>query len=313
MRALVIATLALSLVPGVAAARIGAPEPASSAPATTPTDPPADASGEPGDEPPPVPEVEEDPRAKAADAFLEGSKAFELGQFSLAVEKFELAWELSREPLLLFNLGQAQYRWFKVDGDADHLRKARVYYENYDKRMRGSEGYNDDEIEAILRSLELELEKAEEGQAGRIDRELAARAEADRRRALIEREKRIVRGFNASGNTLIVVGSLTFVMGLAGILVRTANKVVLDNSSGGDRGPNLSTAEEDARQRKNFLVGGQLAFSGFIIGGILLPAGIALRVVGEVRERRALGASANAKKTARAKLDIDASGLTVRF
>ena len=110
---------------------------------------------------------------------------------------------------------------------------------------------------------------------------------------------------------VMFLGALTFVMGLGGILGRTANKVVLDNASGGDRGPNLSTAEEDARHRKNFLVGGQLAFSGFIIAGILLPAGIALRVVGEVRERRALGATAKTKT--RAKLDIDASGLTVRL
>jgi hypothetical protein len=307
MRALVVVTLALSLVPGVAAARtVSAPAPTE----TSPSEPPAEAS-EPTSDPPAAPDVDEDPRAKAAAAFMEGSKAFELGRFSVAVEKFELAWELSHEPLLLFNLGQAQYRWFSVDGDPDHLRRARVYYQHYDKRMRGSEGYNDDEIAAILRSLELELEKAEEGEEGRVDRELAARAEAERQRALIEREKRIVRGFNASGNTLIVLGALTFVMGLGGILGRTANKVVLDNASGGDRGPNLSTAEEDARHRKNFLVGGQLAFSGFIIAGILLPAGIALRVVGEVRERRALGAAAKTKT--RAKLDIDASGLTVRF
>ena len=40
-------------------------------------------------------------------------------------------------------------------------------------------------------------------------------------------------------------------------------------------------------------------------------AGIALRVVGEVRERRALGAAA--KSNARTKLDIDASDFTVRF
>jgi hypothetical protein len=312
VRACLVATLVASLVPGVAAARVAPSPSSSSSPATTPDESPAETtSAEPTAEPPSAPAVDEDPRVKAASAFLEGSKAFELGQFGLAVEKFELAWELSREPLLLFNLGQAQYRWFGVDGDPDHLRRARVYYQNYDKRMRGSEGYNDDEIEAILRSLELELEKAEEGQEGRVDRELAARAEADRRRALIDREKRIVRGFNASGNTLIVVGAVTLVMGITGILIRTANKVVLDNSSGGDRGPNLSTAEEDARQRKNFLVGGQLAFSGFIIAGILLPAGIALRVVGEVRERRALGASA--KSNARAKLDLDAGGLPIRF
>jgi hypothetical protein len=311
MRALIVGVLALALAPRAAVARV-APAPAKGSatePVPTTSEP---APTEPA-EPPAPPEVEEDPRAKAAAAFMEGSKAYELGQFSLAVEKFELAWELSREPLLLFNLGQAQYRWFKVDGDPEHLRKAAVYYENYDKRMRGSDGYNDDEIKAILRTIELELEKALEGKEGRRERELAAQAEADRRRALIEKEKRLVKGLNASGNALIVVGSLTLVMGIAGILVRTANKVVLDNSSGGDRGPNLSTAAEDRRHRKAFLVGGQLAYSGFIVAGILLPAGIALRIVGEIRERRALGTDQKPQKGTRAKLDLDAAGLTVRF
>jgi hypothetical protein len=298
--------LAVSLASGPAAARTGPPPSPPSEPA------PAATATEPSDEPPPPPDVDEDPRARAAAAFMEGSKAYELGQFSLAVEKFELAWELSHEPLLLFNLGKAQYEWFKVDGDAAHLRQARVYYENYDKRMRGSEGYNDDEIKAILRSLELEMEKAGETEAMRTQRELAAKAEAERRAALIEREKRIVRNFNISGNTLIVVGSLMVVMGIGGILGRTANKIVLDKSSSGDRGPNLSSAAEDRRQRRGYLLGGQLAFSGFIIGGIILPVGIALRVIGEVRERRVLGAAAKTKNN-RAKLDLDATGLTVTF
>jgi hypothetical protein len=305
MRALIVAAAIASLVPG--AARASAPSPATAPSETPPSETPP--SDPPPDDAPPAPDV--DPRAQAADAFMEGSKAFELGQFSRAVEKFELAWELSHEPLLLFNLGQAEYRWFKVDGDPAHLRKARVYYENYDKRMRTTEGYEDDEIRAILRSLELELEKAEESKGDRVQRELAAKAEADRRAALIEREKRLVKGFNASGNTLIAVGAATLVMGFAGMMVRVANKVVLDNSSSGDRGVNIASAEEDARQREAFLVGGQIAFAGFIIGGILLPAGIALRVVGEVKERRALTREKSGKQ--RAKLDITGSGLTVKF
>jgi len=303
MRAVLASLLSVALASAPVAA--AEPETAATGPAT---DPSAEPAAEPTT-PPPAPDA--DPRAEAAAAFLEGSKYYELGQFSRAVERFEHAWELSREPLLLFNLGRTHYEWFKVDGDADHLRRAKMFYQNYAKRMRGSEGYNDDEVAAILRTLDLELEKASESQEGKVDRELRAREESERRRALVEREKRIVKGFNASGNALIVTGSVMVVMGIAGILVRTANKIVLDNSSAGDRSPNLSSAEEDARRRRNYLVGGQLAFSGFIIGSILLPVGIALRVVGEVRERRALGASA--KSGTRARLDVDAAGLTVRF
>jgi tetratricopeptide (TPR) repeat protein len=300
--------IAGALVPGTAAARFEPP----SRPASH-----EDAAAEPSEPPTETPASEPaaaDPRAEAAAAFLEGSKYYELGQFSKAVERFERAWDLSREPLLLFNLGRTHYEWFKVDGDIDHLRRAKMFYQNYDKRMAGAEGYNADEITAIMRTLDLEIEKAQSQQEGKVDRELAAREEAERRRALIEHEKRIIRTFNASGDTLIVVGCLTLAMGLGGILGRTANKIVLDNSSGGGRTPNLSSVEEDKKHRHGYLVGGQLAFSGFIISGILLPVGIALRVVGEVRERRALDSSAKTPKpSARLKLDVDASGVRVRF
>ncbi len=81
--------------------------------------------------------------------------------------------------------------------------------------------------------------------------------------------------------------------------------------SGGPRTVNLQSAEEDAKHRNGFLVGGQLAFSGFIIGGILLPVGITLKVLGGVRERRALGSKRDKPK--KADVAVTGDGIRVRF
>jgi hypothetical protein len=281
----------------VASALLLAPLPTFAAPTEPPPSdaPPADAASvespeSPPAEPPEAPETDpEDKRAAAAAEFLEGSKYYELGQYPKAIEKFERAWELSNEPLLLFNLGQANWKWFDVDPDPEHLRRAKQSFENYDKRMRGSDGYDPTEIQRFIERIDEQIAKAVETADQRKERELRALEESERRRLWVERERQIVNNLNASGIALITVGSLTLVMGIAGALVRTANKIVLDNSSGGARNINLSSAEEDRRRRDQFLLGGQLAFSGFIIGGVLLPIGIALKVTGGVRERRALG------------------------
>lgn len=276
------------------------PETSAPAPETPPPEPVEAPKPEPTDE-----------RAAAAAAFLEGSKYYELGQYPLAIEKFETAWELANEPLLLFNLGQAYWKWFDVDPQPEHLRRAKQNFENYDKRMRGSKGYDPTEVMRFVERINEQLAKAEETAEARVERELKAREEAERRKMWIERERQVVTGLNASGITLITLGSLTLTMGLAGLLTRVANKVVLDQSSGGAGQVNLSTADEDAKHRRQFLVGGQIAYSGFIIGGILLPIGITLKVLGGVRQRRALGRDDKKKKT---DVAVSPDGtITVRF
>ncbi|HWB73847.1 MAG TPA: tetratricopeptide repeat protein [Nannocystaceae bacterium] len=285
-------------------------ETATETPPPEATEPPVETPpSEPVDEP--KPDAPVDDRAAAAASFLEGSKYYELGQYPLAIEKFEKAWELANEPLLLFNLGQAYWKWFDVDPQAEHLRRAKQNFENYDKRMRGSKGYDPTEVMRFVERINEQLAKAEETAEARVERELKAREEAERRKMWIERERQVVTGLNASGITLITLGSLTLTMGLAGLLTRVANKVVLDQSNTGPNQVNLATAEEDAKRRRQFLVGGQLAYSGFIIGGILLPIGITLKVLGGVRQRRALGRDDKKKKT---DVAVSPDGtITVRF
>jgi tetratricopeptide (TPR) repeat protein len=304
-------------LPAIASPAKASPHPDKTPPAepSAPAEPTTTAAPEPepvaAAEPEPEPEPAVDDRAAAAASFLEGSKYYELGQYPIAIEKFERAWELSHEPLLLFNLGQAYWKWFEVDPDAEHLRRAKQNFENYDKRMRGSPGYDATEVHRYVERIGEQLVKAEETAEARTERELRAREESERRRMWIERERQVVTGLNASGITLITLGSLTLVMGLAGVITRTANKVVLDQSSGGPREVNLSSAAEDAKHRRGFLLGGQIAFAGFIVGGILLPIGITLKVLGGIRERRALGRKDDKK---RSEVAVSPNGtITVRF
>ncbi|MBX7077802.1 MAG: hypothetical protein K1X88_01365 [Nannocystaceae bacterium] len=327
-------SLGLAGTPAVAAphGKSGSkPKPAdTAAPAETPAEPTADAgapvTADPIETAEPAPPAEtpsepvepvepsaDEKRVEAAQEFLRGSKEYEKGAYPKAIEHFERAWDLSEEPLLLFNLGQAYWKWFAVDPDVEHLRRARQSFENYDKRMRGSKDYDLTEIQRFIERIDEQIAKAEETADQRRERELRALEESERRRLWIERERSIVTSLNASGITLITLGSLTLTMGIAGMLTRVANKIVLDNSSAGPRTTNLSTAEEDAKRRNQFLVGGQLAFSGFIIGGVLLPIGITLKVLGGVRERRALGGKAGKDKKKKAEVAVTGDGVQVRF
>lgn len=69
--------------------------------------------------------------AEAQAEYAAGGDAYALGNYEQAVQHFERAYELSQEPALLFNLGQAYTRWYDISNDPEHLKKARRLYENY--------------------------------------------------------------------------------------------------------------------------------------------------------------------------------------
>ncbi|HLT39503.1 MAG TPA: hypothetical protein VK034_24635 [Enhygromyxa sp.] len=75
---------------------------------------------------------DEDPTVAEAKAeYREGSDAYALGNYEEAVGHFERAYQLTHQPDLLFNLGQAYTRWYDISNDIEHLKKARRLYENY--------------------------------------------------------------------------------------------------------------------------------------------------------------------------------------
>jgi len=278
-----------------------APADASSEPDAAETEGDPDEAGDTDAEPEPEPEPEaEEPdptQLEAAAMFREGSMFYELGQYEDAIAKFEAAWKLAPVPQLLFNLGQAHRRWFEVDPDIDHLRQAKTFFINYDKRMKTDPSYGAREADYVQNMIEkldaqIELEETKEAERNRVivNGPSAAEIEALEKRR-IEREKKLAtaRRLNGAGIGIIVVGATAAAVGLGGVLARTSYKVVLDNSSSSDpNAPSLATAEEDRRRRDGFLLSGQIGFGGLIAAAVFLPIGIGLRIGGGILEKRTL-------------------------
>lgn len=306
--------LSMSLVVGLAEPPV--PTPAAGQPPAEST--PAEPSPEPSPEPPapsapegdePSTEPAEAPpeastpapstdRERAAALFLEGTEAYELGRYPVAVAKFEEAWKLAPEPALLFNLGQAHWRWFDVDPDIEHLRTARTFFQNYDKRMRSEEDYFPSEVNAFITALNTQIQAEEQKQAERdrpviVGPSVEQLEAAEQRKLRRERNLRIASRINGTGIAFIVVGSVALVAGIGATIARVANGLILENTTGSDdaNAPSLVSAREDADRRSAYQTAGQVAFGSYIAGAIFLPVGIGLRVGGAVIERRELGST----------------------
>jgi hypothetical protein len=225
-------------------------------------------------------------RANAEAAYREGSDLYEMGKYPEAIEQFQRAWDLSKEVQLLYNLGQAHWKWFDVDPDVDHLRQAALFFRNYDKRMRLSEGYDPVEIDNILKAIDAQIEIEDRKRADALRPVLVQPGGPTEEELAWQQRRRTTRGLNISGTTLIVVGGVTLGAGVAALVSRVGHKLVLDNATASDGGINLATADEDARRRNGFLLSGELAFGTLITAAVILPVGITLRVIGAVRDKK---------------------------
>lgn len=229
--------------------------------------------------------------------FKQATEAYELGRYEQAAVLFERVWKLEPVPELLYNLGQAHWRWFDIDPNVEHLRQARSFFQNYDKRMQGREDYFSSEVNAFVVALNTQISAEEQKQAERdrpviVGPSVAELEAAERGRLRRERNLMTARRLNASGIAVIVAGAVAAAVGVGGIIARSANKLIIDNTSGNDdpRVPSPVTVEDDRRRRDAYLVGGQIAYGGFVAAAIFLPIGIGFRVTGALIERRELGA-----------------------
>jgi tetratricopeptide (TPR) repeat protein len=69
--------------------------------------------------------------AAAKAAFVEGDRDFQLGKFEAAIDAYERAFGLDPQPAFLFNIALAHRRQFEIDGQIEHLARARELYRNY--------------------------------------------------------------------------------------------------------------------------------------------------------------------------------------
>jgi tetratricopeptide (TPR) repeat protein len=99
----------------------------------------------------------------ARDAYKEGEAAYRLGKFDEAAVAFERAYELSGLlPDILYNIGLSHLRWYEVDPDIAHLRKAKVVFQNYVIEIQKNPELGDlDEAEALIAQIDEKLAAAE--------------------------------------------------------------------------------------------------------------------------------------------------------
>jgi len=63
--------------------------------------------------------------------FSEGQTAYDLAKYDEALAHFTKAYELSKLPAILYNLGQSHRRLYETAGGIDNLRRAREMYRSY--------------------------------------------------------------------------------------------------------------------------------------------------------------------------------------
>lgn len=103
-----------------------------------------------------------DDQQEAREAYREGEKAYRLGRFEEAAVAFERAYELSGLPDILYNIGLSHLRWYDVDPDVAHLRKAKVVFQNYIIEIQKNPDLGDlEEAETIIAQIDEKLAAAE--------------------------------------------------------------------------------------------------------------------------------------------------------
>lgn len=185
---------------------------------------------------------------------------------------------------VVFNVAQANDKWFEVDRNIKHLRQAKIALENFDEEI--PEVYPPDDIaverekvRTRIHALESKISQAEQAERERA-LALAEAGRADVNPELLEREHRRNRAMIGAGAGLTVLGVAGASMMVIGIVeVDRAQSQAASLPSLGD-----AEAREDALQRGDR--GNALIVSGAVLGGAFLAAGIPLLATGAVFERR---------------------------
>jgi tetratricopeptide (TPR) repeat protein len=108
-----------------------------------------------------APSEEDMDQAKAE--YETGKKAYRLGQFDEAALSFESAYEKSGLPDILYNIGLSHMRWYDVDPNIGHLRKARVVFQNYVIEIQKNPDLGDlEEAEELINQIDAKIAEHED-------------------------------------------------------------------------------------------------------------------------------------------------------
>jgi tetratricopeptide (TPR) repeat protein len=100
----------------------------------------------------------EDDQNNARVAYEEGKSAYRVGNFEEAAIAFEQAYQLSGLPDILYNIGLAHLRWYDVDVDPTHLRKAKAVFQNYIIEIQSNPELGDlEQVEALITQIDEKL------------------------------------------------------------------------------------------------------------------------------------------------------------
>lgn len=104
------------------------------------------------------------PAAVDADQlYEEGRKDFSSGFYKSAIEKFEAAHRKSKDPLILYNIGQSYKKLYDEEPKVEFLKKARGALRDYVAAIEKDPGLGADpeEVKPVLEKIEAELARLE--------------------------------------------------------------------------------------------------------------------------------------------------------
>lgn len=92
----------------------------------------------------------------------EGRKAYRLGDFATAVKKWEMAYDLSDNGLLLYNVSLAYKGLYTISNDLGDLRRARAILDNFIKVAKANPDIDPDDAPERLIELDAMIAEAEQ-------------------------------------------------------------------------------------------------------------------------------------------------------
>lgn len=150
------------------------------------------------------------PTADADALYEEGRKDFNQGFFKSAIEKFEASYKKSKNPLILYNIGQTYKKLYDEEKKVDLLKSARSNLKEYVSAIEKDPGLGADpeEVKPVLADIDAELARVEAKPEPEGPTEPDTPAPTGRAEDPGRKLKLAGIGLMAGGGGLIVVGSI---------------------------------------------------------------------------------------------------------